>query len=182
MQSYKKKWKIKNGKWKIQLFLNKNNTFCKKNTCALAYSKNYLYLCRRIMISHQGIVISVSGCTAHVTITQASACEACKAKSMCTSAESKVKEMDVTMLEPLQPGDKVEVMVRERLAWRAVLLGYILPFVVMLGVIAVLDLTTSLDEAVTGTVALCAIAVYYLILRLFRNKLQKEFSFTARKV
>lgn len=86
------------------------------------------------------------------------------------------------MLEPLQPGDMVEVMVRERLAWRAVLLGYILPFVVMLGVIAVLDLTTSLDEAVTGTVALCAIAVYYLILRLFRNKLQKEFSFTARKV
>lgn len=173
---------MENGKLKINSFGPENDTFFKKNTRALAYSKNYLYLCRRIMISHQGIVISISGNTAHVSITQASACEACKAKSMCTSAESKVKEMDVVMLEPLQVGDSVEVMVRERLAWRAVLLGYILPFVVMIGVIAVLDLTTSLDEAVTGTVALCSIAVYYLILRLFRNRLQKEFSFTARKL
>jgi len=133
------------------------------------------------MIRHSGIVLSVKGEIAHVQIVQSSACEACKAKSMCSSAESKEKEMDAIMLEPMQPGDKVEVLVRERLAWRAVLLGYILPFVVMIAVIAVLDLTTDLSEAVTGSVSLCAIAVYYLVLRLFRDKLQKQFSFTVRK-
>ena len=61
------------------------------------------------------------------------------------------------------------------------LIGYILPFIVMIAVIAVLTLTTSLDEAVTGTIALCSIALYYLVLRLFRNRLEKQFSITARK-
>ena len=134
------------------------------------------------MIRHNGIVLSTEGSYARVQSTQSSACSECKARSMCTSSESSVKEMNALMLEPMVAGDAVEVMVRERLAWKAVLLGYILPFIVMLAVIAVLDLTTSLSEAITGTVALCSIAVYYLILRLFRNKLQKQFSFTARKI
>ena len=132
-------------------------------------------------IRHIGIVLSVTGEQARVQIVQTSACAACKAKEMCTSAESQEKVLEVQMLEPLQPGDRVEVMVRERLAWKAVLLGYILPFVVMMVVLFVLNLTTALDEAVVGTLALCSIAVYYLVLRLFRNKLQREFSFTARK-
>ena len=51
----------------------------------------------------------------------------------------------------------------------------------LVAVIAVLTLTTSLDEAVTGTIALCSIALYYLVLRLFRNRLEKQFSITARK-
>jgi sigma-E factor negative regulatory protein RseC len=86
------------------------------------------------------------------------------------------------MLEPLQPGDRVEVLVRERLAWKAVLLAYIMPFVVMMAVIAVLDLTTGWSEAVVGTLSLCAIALYYIGLSVFKHRLQKDFSFTARKL
>lgn len=134
------------------------------------------------VIRHEGIVLSTSEKTARVMITQTSACAACKAKSMCMSAESQQKEMDVLMLEPMQTGDRVEVEVRERLAWKAVLYAYIMPFVVMMAAIAILDLTTELQEAVTGTISLVAIALYYLILRMFRSKLQKSFSFTARKI
>ena len=134
------------------------------------------------LIRHTGIVLSVSGPTAHVQIVQTSACSACKARSMCMSGESQEKEMDVIMQEPMQPGDKVEVEVRERLAWKAVLLAYILPFVVMLGIIAVLDFATEWNEAITGTLALCGIALYYIVLSVFRNRLQKQFVFTARKM
>ena len=134
------------------------------------------------MIKHEGVVLSTNGNMAHVEIVQTSACSACKARSMCMSSESQQKQMDVVMLEPMQAGDRVEVEVRERLAWRAVLLAYILPFVVMLAVIAVLDYTTDWSEAITGTLSLCAIALYYLILSAFKHKLQKQFSFTARKI
>ena len=133
------------------------------------------------LIRHDGIVLRAEGRMAHVAITQTSACSACKAKSMCMSAESQQKEMDVVMLEPLQVGDKVEVMVRERLAWKAVLLAYILPFVVMMAMIAVLDFATEWSEAVVGTLALCGIALYYIVLSMFKHRLQKQFSFTARK-
>lgn len=134
------------------------------------------------LIRHEGIVLSTSGEMAHVQIVQTSACSACKAKSMCMSAESQSKEMDVRMLEPLQVGDRVEVQVREQLAWKAVLLAYILPFIVMLAIIAVLDLVTEWSEAVVGTLSLCGIALYYIGLNVFKHRLQTQFSFTARKL
>jgi sigma-E factor negative regulatory protein RseC len=100
---------------------------------------------------------------------------------MCVSSESQEKIIEAIPLEVLQPGDRVTVSVHEYLAWKATLLGYIMPFVVMILVIIVLNALTSLDETITGTLSLCSIAVYYLILRLFRNKLQKQFSITAQK-
>ena len=134
------------------------------------------------LIRHTGVVLSVDGNTAHVEIVQTSACSACKARSMCMSSESQEKEMDVVMLEPLRVGDEVEVEVRERLAWRAVLLAYILPFVVMIGIIVLLDFATEWSEAVVGTLSLCGIAVYYIGLSAFKHRLQKQFVFTARKI
>ena len=133
------------------------------------------------LIRHTGIVSGINGELAHVQIVQSSACSACKAKSMCMSTESQQKEMDAVMLEPMQVGDRVEVEVREHLAWKAVLLAYVLPFIVMMSVIAVLDVLTGWDEAIVGTVALCSIALYYLVLSQFRHRLQKQFTFTARK-
>ncbi|MBR4704044.1 MAG: SoxR reducing system RseC family protein [Paludibacteraceae bacterium] len=134
------------------------------------------------LIRHIGIVRSVQGDSALVEITQSSACSACKAKSMCMSSESQVKQMNVIMQEPLQVGDQVEVEVRERLAWKAVLLAYILPFIVMLAIIAVLDFATDWSEAVVGTLSLCGIALYYIGLSVFKHRLQKQFTFTARKL
>lgn len=134
------------------------------------------------LIRHIGIVRSVQGDSALVEITQSSACSACKAKSMCMSSESQVKQMNVIMQEPLQVGDQVEVEVRERLAWKAVLLAYILPFIVMLAIIAVLDFATDWSETVVGTLSLCGIALYYIGLSVFKHRLQKQFTFTARKL
>lgn len=154
----------------------------------IALSEKFLYLCKFLaktketmaeLIKHDGIVLTVSDNTAHVQIVQASACAACKAKQMCMSAESQTKEMDVIPLEPLQPGDEVEVLVQQRLGWKAVLLAYILPFVVLIS--AVFLLSRWLDEAVAGTIALCTIGLYYIVLSFFKGRLQKEFSFTARK-
>ena len=132
-------------------------------------------------IRHEGIVLAVKDGKALVEMVQTSACSACKARSMCMSAGSQERRIDATMTEPLQPGDKVEVMVTERLAWKAVLLAYILPFVVMMAAIGLLNLWIE-NEAIAGTVALCAIALYYIVLSFFRGRLQKAFSFTARKV
>ena len=109
---------------------------------ACAYEKFFVPLCAFYgfmdeLIRHTGIVLSINGEMAHVQIVQTSACSACKARSMCMSSESQNKEMDAIMLEPMKIGDKVEVEVRERLAWKAVLLAYILPFIVMLAIIAI---------------------------------------------
>ena len=152
---------------------------------------------KRKMIKHDGIIIALNeDGTALVRIVQTSACAACKAKAMCASAESAEKEMTVMLLGDGQwaVGDTVEVMVQQKMGWKAVVLAYLLPFFVMLavmfignGLLAMGDGATGLlgdeakREAVLGTVALCAMALYYLVLGMFKDKLQKEFSFTARK-
>ena len=151
------------------------------------------------MIKHDGIIIALNeDGTALVRIVQASACAACKAKAMCASAESVEKEMRVVLLgengkvktennstQPYHVGDEVEVMVQQKMGWKAVVLAYLLPFFVMLAVVAVGsgigNRISGIGEEVIGTLALCAMALYYIVLGLFKDKLQKEFSFTARK-
>ncbi len=158
------------------------------------------------MIKHDGIIIALNeDGTALVRIVQTSACAACKAKAMCASAESVEKEMTVVLLgdeamrregerQDFAVGDSVEVMVQQKMGWKAVILAYLLPFFVMLavmfvgnGLLAMDDGATGLlgdeakREAVLGTIALCAMALYYLVLGMFKDKLQKEFSFTAKK-
>ena len=136
------------------------------------------------MIKHDGIIIALNGDgTALVRIVQTSACAACKAKAMCASAESAEKEMTVMLLGDGQwaVGDSVEVMVQQKMGWKAVILAYLLPFFVMLAVICVGNGLLNVREEVLGTIALCAMAVYYLVLGLFKDKLQKEFSFTAKQ-
>ena len=149
------------------------------------------------MIKHDGIIIALNGDgTARVRIVQTSACAACKAKAMCASAESAEKEMTVVLLgeeamrregerRGFAVGDTVEVMVQQKMGWKAVILAYLLPFFVMLAVVAVGsgigNRIAGIGEEVIGTVALCAMAVYYIVLGLFKDKLQREFSFTAKR-
>ena len=160
----------------------------------------------RKMIKHDGIIIALNeDGTALVRIVQTSACAACKAKAMCASAESAEKEMTVVLLGERAPqnasvfgdpakamrregdrrgfavGDTVEVMVQQKMGWKAVVLASLLPFFVMLAVMFIGNAIWSVREEILGTVALCAMAMYYLVLGVFKDKLQKEFSFTARK-
>ena len=136
------------------------------------------------MIKHDGIIIALNeDGTALVRIVQTSACAACKAKAMCASAESAEKEMTVMLLGDGQwaVGNEVEVMVQQKMGWKAVMLAYLLPFFVMLAVMFIGNAIWAVREEILGTVALCAMALYYLVLGMFKDKLQKEFSFTARK-
>ena len=145
------------------------------------------------MIKHDGIVIAVNGDgTVLVRIVQTSACAACKAKAMCASAESKEKEIVALFVgeeakrregekQDIKLGDEVVVMVQQKMGWKAILLAYMLPFIVMMTVVAIGNGLLGIREEVIGTAALCAMGVYYIVLGFFKDKIQKDFSFTAKK-
>ena len=145
------------------------------------------------MIKHDGIVIAVNGDgTVRVRIVQTSACAACKAKAMCASAESKEKEILALFVgeeakrregerQDIKLGDEVVVMVQQKMGWKAILLAYMLPFIVMMTVVAIGNGLLGIREEVIGTAALCAMGVYYIVLGFFKDRIQKDFSFTARK-
>ena len=132
-------------------------------------------------IRHNGIVERVDGEMAIVRIAQTSACAACHAAKMCMASESREKRIEARMTEPLQVGDEVEVLVREQAGWLAVFLAYIIPFLLLVAAVAGFD-RMGWSEAKAGTGALISVAVYYVILRLFRDKLQRKFTFWVRKI
>lgn len=130
-------------------------------------------------IEHIGTVIALNGDKALIRFTQMTSCAACHARSMCMSAESKEKEVWAYMSDEMQVGDTVMVQVAERLAWKALALAYGLPLVLMLAAICILKIWLS--EAVAGTISLVALSLYYIGLSMFRDKLDRDFDFTAKK-
>lgn len=131
-------------------------------------------------IKHIGEVISVSQQRARICIVQASACSACHAKSMCMASESKEKIIDAQILEPLAIGDTCEVLIEQTMGWKAVVLAFVLPFLVMMGTLSLAILFTN--EVVSGTLAICVVGIYAVILLCFKDKIQKIFYFTAHKL
>ena len=127
-------------------------------------------------IRHRGIVERIDGEIAVVRIAQTSACAACHAAKMCMANESREKRIEARITQPVQVGQEVNVVVREELGWLAVLLAYVIPFIVLVAAVAGLG-KMGWSEAKAGTGALVSVAVYYVVLRLFRDKLQRKFTF-----
>lgn len=131
-------------------------------------------------ISHSGIIESIDDGCVKVRILQTSACAACKVASHCNVAESKVKIVDVinvTDTSTLKVGDEVVVSASRHVANQALLLGFGLPFLILVGVLMFVLWLTS-NEGLAAISGLLALLPYYGVLFLLRNRIRHELSFT----
>jgi sigma-E factor negative regulatory protein RseC len=129
-------------------------------------------------ITHPGIIYKVSDDTIFVKILAMSACSTCHAKSMCSVAEieEKIVEVKREVEKNYSEGQEVVVAMHKSLGGKAVFLGYILPFLLLIGVLIVV-LSLSGDEGLAGLSAIGILIPYYLVLYLMRDKLRRTFSF-----
>ena len=129
-------------------------------------------------IKHSGVVENVVGDCVRVRIIQTSACAACKVAGHCNAAESKEKLIDVCCANSAAytKGQQVVVTASTEVAARALLLGFGLPFVVLVGVLFVV-LQVGGNEALAALSGLAALVPYYVVLYLFRNRLREQLSF-----
>lgn len=127
-------------------------------------------------IRHEGIVESIGAKSCLVRILQASACSSCSARQLCRSSESKEKVIEVKGHYPtLQVGDNVTLIGSVRQGLRASVLAYVIPLIIML--VALFVGTRLGGDGIGAIAALLFLAIYYGILFLFRDKLDKHFSF-----
>ena len=127
-------------------------------------------------IRHEGITESLGaeGCT--VRILQASACSSCSARQLCRSSESKEKLVEVKGHYPtLHVGDSVTLVGSVRQGLRASVLAYVVPLIIMLVVLFLV--THHYGEKLGALAALLALALYYGVLFLLKDKLAGQFSF-----
>lgn len=135
-------------------------------------------------IEHSGVVSRIVGDTVHVTITSHSACGSCKARQACGLAETQEKVVEVRTPAATQyaPGDAVVVGVRRRAGGIAVLLAYVGALVVLLAVLAVAAGPLHWNEGHAALAALAGVALYYVVLWLFRKRIEHTIQFTITKI
>ena len=137
------------------------------------------YLCKvHTKISHSGIIESIAEGCVKVRILQTSACAACKIAGHCNASESKEKIVEVFTDHTggYSLGQEVVVCASRDVANKALLLGFGVPFLVLVGVL-VLVLRVTGDEGVAALSGILALIPYYFVLYLFRSRIREQLSF-----
>jgi len=133
-------------------------------------------------ISHRGIISNVLQDKIIVKIISESACSSCKSQKMCSISEMKEKEIYITKpFFNVNIGENVNVVMTESQGVFAVLLAYIIPFIIMMTELIILYYSHAHD-LIIGIVILISLVIYFFILFKFKNKLNKKFSFKIEKL
>ena len=129
-------------------------------------------------IRHSGKILEVNPDFTTVQIVVSSACTSCHAKTMCGMSEDEEK----VIMVPTDPyagykvGDEVQVMTKMTMGLKAVWISYVIPLAVLM--ILILSLSSVIgNELMLGFVAIAGVALYYLGIWLFRDRLSNEFVF-----
>ena len=137
-------------------------------------------------IEHEGKVISIDKDYIGVEILNKSACAACHAKGVCGASDESVKVVEVaqditTLAADYQIGETVNVIMSSAMGTQAVWIAYVVPLLVLMASILVFSLCGA-GELAMGLGSLGIVALYYLGVFLFRNKISKIFIFSIEKL
>jgi len=132
------------------------------------------------IITHEGIVLNTPGDgTADVEIITGSACSGCHAESVCSLGNSDIRIINVRSDAKLSPGDKVTVEMEQSQGFRALAIGYVIPFIVLIAVFTVL-MVAGAGEPGAALLSFASLAVYYFIVYLLRSRIEKKFEFKIK--
>ena len=125
------------------------------------------------MIEHSGTVERTEAGRVFVRITSHSACGSCSARQACGLAEAQDKIVEVPTPDAarFQPGDAVIVGVRHRSA-----------LAVLLAVLAVTVGLAGWSEGQGALASLGAVVLYYMVLWLFRRRIEHTIQFTITEI
>lgn len=133
------------------------------------------------MIEHQGVISNISGNTISVKILQQSACSTCHAKGACMAADSKEKVVDVVDGSGrYKINDLVTIEGKESMGYKAVLWAFVIPLFIIILMLIVTTSVWNFAETQAALSSIIALAPYYALLYVLRNKMAKTFKFTIK--
>ncbi len=132
-------------------------------------------------VKHDGIVKKIEGDTLFVSVINKSACVSCSVQEACNVSEMAEKIIEVNRYGvDFDIGEKVVVALKEDSGLRALFLGYILPFILVMTSM-IIGTSFSEDELQIGLISLLILVPYYVSLYFLRGRLKKQFSFFVYK-
>lgn len=134
-----------------------------------------------VCIEQTGTVEEITGHTIRVKTLREASCGQCSANGLCYLGESPERIVEISNFTPdIKVGDTVGIVISRSMGNKAIFLAYLVPFLLLISVLILLNQLGSPDW-LAGTMAISVLIPYYFILHLFKNRLQKSFSLSARK-
>lgn len=128
-------------------------------------------------IEHPGIIQKIENGRIWVNISQQSACGNCHSKTMCGMAEVADKTVEVNASgKSLAPGQQVTITLRKTSGYKALLLGYLIPFLLLITTL-ILSLNLTGNEGLSALLAIFIIIPWYTILYVKRDSVKAAFRF-----
>jgi sigma-E factor negative regulatory protein RseC len=129
-----------------------------------------------------GIIEDIKENSVLVRFQSAPACGNCLAKSVCAPGSAGKNLIEIPQkTKTYSVGDSVKILITKSMGLKALFLGYLLPFLMVLFLL-VLTKIVGMNDLVSGLVSLSVLMPYYLCLYLFREKVNKQFIFTLTKL
>ncbi|MDD4671562.1 MAG: SoxR reducing system RseC family protein [Bacteroidales bacterium] len=133
-------------------------------------------------VDHHGSVQEVTTNNITVKIISQSACAACHAKGACGLSDT--TEKIVVVHKPnhgYTVGQDVKVILRQSLGFKALTLGYLFPFLLMVLVLIMLTVL-GVGELKAGLLSLATLVPYYIVLHLFNSKISRLLTFDIESI
>ena len=128
-------------------------------------------------ISHKGHIIAIMGTVIDVSVEAQAACVSCTAKGLCgDNGKSRIISVYNANANLFRVGDEVTVSMAKIMGLKAVLWAYIAPIFIMFAALVGVS-KAGYGEMVAGGAALGTVALYYVALYFFRDRIKKEIIF-----
>ena len=132
-------------------------------------------------VSHLGVVVGINEKDIEIEILSSSMCGSCGIKSACGMSE--MQEKRVTVPKPKDRefivGQPVSIIMNTRQGNKAALFAYFIPAFLLVAIIVILS-NLNVKEWLAATIGIGVIAVYYIVLSFFKNRLRNEFTYEIR--
>lgn len=136
---------------------------------------------KNAMIEHKGVVAEIKVDSIYVELNVQSACASCHAKGGCGVNNSTKTVEIISNDKSYSIGEAVIVKLRESLGMKALFLGYILPFIILV-LSLIIFISTGTHEGLAGVLAITILVPYYSTLYFFKDKIKREFDFKIEKI
>jgi len=133
-------------------------------------------------VQHSGFITAIENRAVKVSLTVHSSCSACHAKAVCGVSETENKIVEVSgVWENYSIGEKVNVILDQNQGFKAMFLGYVVPFFLVLTVLLITLGITS-NELTAGIASLAILIPYYAGLYFYKDKIKEKFTFRIKRI
>lgn len=134
-------------------------------------------------IEHTGKIIKIEENRVTVEMEVEGACASCRVQAACgmTDGKSKIAVVKTENASKYSLGEVVTVSVERGMGIKAILIAYVFPFLVLIG--SLLAMTENgVDEIVAGLFSMGLMCVYFVIVFMFKNRIEKEIILKITKI